>query len=102
MLTHRRHRYLTRWPRRLAFALAILLLLAAVWRAWQAYHPALVPAHSKRAPASRHGALSTIAWLVHESSYNTHRILEDAAAYKPAKRLVPHGYETYATYHRHF
>jgi hypothetical protein len=29
MLTHRRHRYLTRWPRRLAFTLAIVLLLAA-------------------------------------------------------------------------
>jgi len=36
MLTHHRHRYLTRWPRRLAFALAIVLLLAAVWRIWQA------------------------------------------------------------------
>jgi hypothetical protein len=34
MLTARRHRYLTRWPRRLAFALVILLLLAASWRAY--------------------------------------------------------------------
>jgi hypothetical protein len=40
MLTHRRHRYLTRWPRRLAFALAIVLLLAAVWRIWRAQQPA--------------------------------------------------------------
>jgi uncharacterized membrane protein (UPF0136 family) len=39
MLTHRRHRYLTRWPRRLAFALAIVLLLAAVWRIWRAQQP---------------------------------------------------------------
>jgi len=43
-----RHRYLTRWRRRLAFALAILLLLAAVWRAWRAQHPAPVPAPSGR------------------------------------------------------
>jgi hypothetical protein len=42
MLTHRRHRYLTRWPRRLAFALAIALLLLAVWRTWQVNHPAPV------------------------------------------------------------
>jgi hypothetical protein len=38
MLTARRHRYLTRWPHRLAFALVILLLLSAGWRvhyAWQ-------------------------------------------------------------------
>jgi hypothetical protein len=39
MLTHRRHRYLTRWPRRLAFALALVLLLAAAWRIWQAQQP---------------------------------------------------------------
>jgi hypothetical protein len=42
MLTARRHRYLTRWPRRLAFALALLLLLAASWRAyhsWQSRNP---------------------------------------------------------------
>ncbi len=39
MLTHRRHRYLTRWPRRLAFALALALLLAAAWYGWQAWHP---------------------------------------------------------------
>jgi hypothetical protein len=43
MLTHRRHRYLTRWPRRLAFALAIALLLAAAWHSWRAQHPAPVP-----------------------------------------------------------
>jgi hypothetical protein len=40
MLTYRRHRYLTRWPRRLAFALAIVLLLAAAWRIWHARQPA--------------------------------------------------------------
>jgi hypothetical protein len=42
MLTHRRHRYLTRCPRRLAFALAIVLLLTAAWygwRVWQAPRP---------------------------------------------------------------
>jgi hypothetical protein len=42
MLTYRRHRYLTRWPRRAAFALAILLLLALSWsayRAWQRAQP---------------------------------------------------------------
>ena len=50
MLTHRRHRYLTRWPRRLAFALAIVLLLAAMWRSWQVYHPEpLVPVEIRRA-----------------------------------------------------
>jgi hypothetical protein len=42
MLTNRRHRYLTRWPRRLAFALAIALLLTAAWRSWLTYHPAPV------------------------------------------------------------
>jgi hypothetical protein len=40
MLTYRRHRYLTRWPRRLAFTLAIVLLLAAAWRIWRAQQPA--------------------------------------------------------------
>ncbi len=44
MLTARRHRYLTRWPRRLAFAVAILLLLAASWRAYQALQPRRLPA----------------------------------------------------------
>jgi hypothetical protein len=39
MLTARRHRYLTRWPRRLAFAVVILLLLAASWRAYHAWQP---------------------------------------------------------------
>jgi hypothetical protein len=39
MLTYRRHRYLTRWPRRLAFALAIALFLAAIWHTWRAWHP---------------------------------------------------------------
>jgi len=37
------HRHLTRWPRRLAFALAIVLLLAAVWHSWHVLHPAPVP-----------------------------------------------------------
>jgi energy-converting hydrogenase Eha subunit F len=37
MLTHRRHRYLTRWNRRAAFALAILLLLALCWRSYNAW-----------------------------------------------------------------
>jgi hypothetical protein len=36
ILPHTHHRYLTRWPHRLVFALAIALLLAAVWRIWQA------------------------------------------------------------------
>lgn len=50
MLTHRRHRYLTRWPRRLAFALAIVLLLAAMWRARRAQQLApLVPVETRRA-----------------------------------------------------
>jgi hypothetical protein len=43
MLTHRRHRYLTRWPRRLAFALALALLLLTAWRTWQVRHPAPAP-----------------------------------------------------------
>jgi hypothetical protein len=42
MLTHRRHRYITRWPRRLAFALAIVLLLAAAWHIWRAQQPVSV------------------------------------------------------------
>jgi ABC-type nitrate/sulfonate/bicarbonate transport system permease component len=44
MLTARRHRNLTRWPRRLAFALVILLLLAASWRAYHALQPRHLPA----------------------------------------------------------
>jgi hypothetical protein len=50
MLTHRRLRYLTRWPRRLAWAFAILLLLAAVWRSWRVYHPEpLIPVETRLA-----------------------------------------------------
>jgi hypothetical protein len=37
MLT--RHRYLTRWPRRLAFA----LLLTAAWYGWRAWQTAKQP-----------------------------------------------------------
>ena len=48
MLTYRRHRYLTRWRRRIAFALAIALLLAAVWHSWHVLHPEPVPAPSVR------------------------------------------------------
>jgi hypothetical protein len=48
MLTYRRHRYLTRWPRRLAFALAIVLLLAAAWRGWLSQHPRPIAAPSER------------------------------------------------------
>jgi hypothetical protein len=44
MLNAHRHRYLTRWPRRLAFALVILLLLAASWRAYRAWQPHTLPA----------------------------------------------------------
>jgi hypothetical protein len=44
MLTYRRHRYLTRWPRRLAFALVIALVLASLWRTWRIYHPAPIQA----------------------------------------------------------
>jgi hypothetical protein len=44
MLTARRHRYLTRWLRRLAFALVILLLLAASWHAYRALQPRHLPA----------------------------------------------------------
>lgn len=44
------HRYLTGWPRRLAFALAIAMLLAAVWRSWLALHLApVVPVETRRA-----------------------------------------------------
>ena len=43
MLTYRRLRYATRWNRRLAIALAILLLLAASWRAYWAWQRAQPP-----------------------------------------------------------
>lgn len=49
MLTARRHRYLTRWPRRLAFALVILLLLGASWRAYQVWKQPLTPMDYNRA-----------------------------------------------------
>ncbi|MGI4734258.1 MAG: hypothetical protein ACRYG7_03675 [Janthinobacterium lividum] len=37
MYTPRRLRYATRWNRRLAFIVAILLLLALGWRAYKAW-----------------------------------------------------------------
>jgi hypothetical protein len=37
MYTHRRLRHATRWNRRFAFALAILLLLALSWSAYGAW-----------------------------------------------------------------
>ena len=40
MLTYRRLRYATRWNRRLAFALATLLMLALSWRAYHAWQRA--------------------------------------------------------------
>jgi len=46
MLTHRRHRYLTRWRRRLAYALATALLVGAAWygwRTWQTPRPTREP-----------------------------------------------------------
>jgi hypothetical protein len=49
MLTARRHRYLTRWPRRLAFAVVILLLLAASWRVYQVWQHPLTPVDYNRA-----------------------------------------------------
>jgi hypothetical protein len=42
MLTARRHRHLTRWPR-LAFTVVILLLLAASWRAYQFWNQPVTP-----------------------------------------------------------
>ena len=53
MLTHRRHRYLTRWPRRLAFAFALALLLAAAWYSWQDRQPV----KSAREPAGQLAAI---------------------------------------------
>jgi hypothetical protein len=47
MLTARRHRYLTRWNRRLALAVAILLL-AASWRAYHAWKRAQHPIPVRR------------------------------------------------------
>ncbi|WP_460584533.1 hypothetical protein [Hymenobacter arcticus] len=55
MLTHRRHRYITRWPRRLAFALAIVLLLAAAWCGWRTWEAATRP----HEPAGQLASLST-------------------------------------------
>jgi hypothetical protein len=48
MLTYRRHRYLTRWNRRAAFAVAILLLLALSWRAYRAWQRAYPPVPERR------------------------------------------------------
>lgn len=44
MLTYRRLRYATCWNRRLAFAVAILLLLALSWRAYRAWQRPRQPA----------------------------------------------------------
>lgn len=44
MLTHARHRHLTRWPRRLAFGFVTALILLGLWRCWQAMHPQPLPA----------------------------------------------------------
>ena len=38
MYTYRCLRYATRWRRRAAFALVILLLLALSWRAYRVWH----------------------------------------------------------------
>jgi len=43
MYTYRRLRYATRWNRRLAFALAILLLLFLSWRAYRAWQQSRQP-----------------------------------------------------------
>jgi hypothetical protein len=43
MYTHRRLRYATRWNRRLAFALAILLLLFISWRSYRAWQQSRRP-----------------------------------------------------------
>lgn len=48
MLTPRRHRYLTRWNRRAALAVALLLLLALSWRAYRAWQRAQPPAPAGR------------------------------------------------------
>lgn len=49
MLTARRHRYLTRWNRRLAFAVVILMLLAASWRAYHFWNQPVTPVDYNRA-----------------------------------------------------
>jgi hypothetical protein len=48
MYTPRRLRYATRWNRRLAFIVAILLLLALGWRAYSAWRPGPQPGPSGR------------------------------------------------------
>lgn len=48
MYTYHRLRHATRWNRRLAFALVLLLLLAVSWRAYRAWRPAPPPAPGPR------------------------------------------------------
>lgn len=43
MYTHHRLRYATRWNRRLAFALVVVLLLALTLRAYRAWQRAYPP-----------------------------------------------------------
>jgi hypothetical protein len=48
MYTYRRLRHATRWNRRLAFALAILLLLGLSWSAYRAWRRAQPHAPEQR------------------------------------------------------
>jgi Co/Zn/Cd efflux system component len=59
MLTHRRHRYLTRWPRSLAFAFATMLLLLAVWRSWQAWERIILGHEIPKAVLTYRAALAS-------------------------------------------
>ena len=88
MLTYYRHRYLTRWPRRLAFALAIVLLLAACAR--------IAPKQSTGFSHAREVAARAVVDLgpcINPSSLHIHQIAaEEMASYMQQSELAEEGY----------
>lgn len=88
MLTYRRHRHLTRWPRRLALALAIVLLLAACSR--------IAPKQSTGFSHAREVAARALVDLGpcnNPSSLHIHQIAaEEMASYMQQSELAEEGY----------
>jgi putative transposase len=97
MLTYRR-RYLTRWPRRLAFAFTNTLLLTAGWYGLRAKHPALglivyaargsqYTSAACRICIAKFLALASFSWP--ENPYNNAQVKADWSTLKT--ELLPHG-----------
>jgi len=87
MLTRRRHRYLTRWPRRLAWAVAIVLLAAC---SRTALKQSTDFGHVREVAAR---ALVNLAPCNNPSSLHIHQIgAEELASYMQQRELAEEGY----------